>query len=434
MAKQSIPQDDLRELLFPYGGLNLVQPSYLKGNPGTCEIGENVVFFETFTGRGRGGSRSGLTRAIDEQVSGDHEIQHIGGIVTIDGEMINWSFDGPDQQFPGIYAGIGFIDFDFVPLIFPSFLTSRSDGNPLSETFTIASGYPQVNDKKKNEKIVTTILPDVYEEVVGTNVRLVTLIRDRNGVFLSALALDGKNIVLHTDPPNADGDNTLGGAGGSELQTLVTSTTARKIFYWATVVSDIGNIVSTSKTTHIRFTKALPVISWSNPASISQGTPLSGTQLNATAGVIGIGPVSGTFVYNPPSGTVLAQGDDQILSVHFTPDDTTTYETPADKTVEIDVTASGGELGPLDISAVRSVSLASPSDPDGVCNLELDIVANGTITVIGKKDPGTVALPNTNPAWGFVADDSFSCIFVVPDFPSARLVGGTQWYYYLPPF
>ncbi len=46
-------------------------------------------------------------------------------------------------------------------------------------------------------------------------------------------------------------------------------------------------------------TKAMPVITWPNPAPIVQGTALSGTQLNATA------DVPGSFVYDPPAGTVL---------------------------------------------------------------------------------------------------------------------------------
>jgi uncharacterized protein (DUF1800 family)/sugar lactone lactonase YvrE len=55
-------------------------------------------------------------------------------------------------------------------------------------------------------------------------------------------------------------------------------------------------------------------VTWAQPASISYGTPLSATQLNATAG-----PVSaGTFSYSPLAGTVLAAGS-QTLSVQFTP-------------------------------------------------------------------------------------------------------------------
>ncbi len=45
-----------------------------------------------------------------------------------------------------------------------------------------------------------------------------------------------------------------------------------------------------------------PTITWSNPAGIPYGWPLSATQLNATASV------PGTFVYTPAAGTVLNAG------------------------------------------------------------------------------------------------------------------------------
>jgi hypothetical protein len=52
-------------------------------------------------------------------------------------------------------------------------------------------------------------------------------------------------------------------------------------------------------TVHTKLTvmKATPVITWANPAPITKGTPLSATQLDATANV------PGTFTYNPPAGT-----------------------------------------------------------------------------------------------------------------------------------
>ena len=63
-----------------------------------------------------------------------------------------------------------------------------------------------------------------------------------------------------------------------------------------------------------------PTITWATPAAITYGTPLSATQLKATASV------PGTFVYSPAAGTVLGAGS-QTLSVTFTPTDTTDYET-----------------------------------------------------------------------------------------------------------
>jgi subtilisin-like proprotein convertase family protein len=62
-----------------------------------------------------------------------------------------------------------------------------------------------------------------------------------------------------------------------------------------------------------------PSITWTNPPAIVYGTSLGPDQLNATANV------PGTFVYNPPAGTVLAGGNNQPISVTFQPDDTNSY-------------------------------------------------------------------------------------------------------------
>jgi hypothetical protein len=53
-----------------------------------------------------------------------------------------------------------------------------------------------------------------------------------------------------------------------------------------------------------------PTITWAKPASITYGTSLSGTQLNATANV------PGSFVYSPAAGTVLTVGT-HTLSTTF---------------------------------------------------------------------------------------------------------------------
>ena len=77
--------------------------------------------------------------------------------------------------------------------------------------------------------------------------------------------------------------------------------------------------------------RVTPIITWPVPASITCGTALGATQLNATT------TVPGTFVYTPPATTVLSVGAAQGLSVTFTPSDAANYTT-ATKTVAITVT------------------------------------------------------------------------------------------------
>jgi hypothetical protein len=111
-------------------------------------------------------------------------------------------------------------------------------------------------------------------------------------------------------------------------------------------------------------TKATPVITWNNPSNIVYGTPLSNTQLNATANV------AGTFSYNPPSGTILNVGAHQ-LSVTFTPADTTNYTaTTANVTITVDqVTAPALNLD----SANYTVN-----EGDGFLTITVNRTGNGT--------------------------------------------------------
>ena len=99
--------------------------------------------------------------------------------------------------------------------------------------------------------------------------------------------------------------------------------------------------------------KATPTITWANPADITYGTALSGTQLNAAAGwTVGGSPVvvPGTFTYTPPAGTVLHAGAGQLLSTSFVPDDATDYNTTA-ATTHIDV-----------MKATPTIAWADPAD------------------------------------------------------------------------
>ncbi|MEK7684677.1 MAG: MBG domain-containing protein, partial [Verrucomicrobiota bacterium] len=109
--------------------------------------------------------------------------------------------------------------------------------------------------------------------------------------------------------------------------------------------ADTANYGSTTKTVTLNVAKAAPVLTWSNPADITYGTALSGTQLNATASL------AGSFSYSPAAGTALNAGSNQQLTVIFTPDDTANYIT-ATKTVTLNVAKAAPVLtwsNPADI-------------------------------------------------------------------------------------
>lgn len=93
---------------------------------------------------------------------------------------------------------------------------------------------------------------------------------------------------------------------------------------------DSANYNTAEADVQIDVLQATPTIDWSDPADIVYGTALSSTQLNAEAST------GGSFAYTPPSGTVLNAGENQTLSVVFTPADQGNYTT-ANAAVEIDV-------------------------------------------------------------------------------------------------
>ena len=81
----------------------------------------------------------------------------------------------------------------------------------------------------------------------------------------------------------------LGAGSGQQLSVTFTPT-------------DTSDYTDATATATIAVTQATPTITWANPASIVYGTPLSSTQLDATASV------PGSFAYSPPAGTVLGAG------------------------------------------------------------------------------------------------------------------------------
>jgi len=113
--------------------------------------------------------------------------------------------------------------------------------------------------------------------------------------------------------------------------------------------NDIGNTTITDS-----IAKANQTITWATPAVITVGTPLGGTQLNATVAGVAGGTLPGALTYTPPAGTVLPAGATQTLRVDAAA--TINYNT-AYKTVSINVNYTFvGFLSPIDnLPIVNSV-------------------------------------------------------------------------------
>lgn len=166
---------------------------------------------------------------------------------------------------------------------------------------------------------------------------------------------DGRNVLPHdvtdTDARTATLNAFIGGPAAGE---------------WTLFLADVESggtnmLISWS----LELTgAAAPSLTWAAPSNIVYGTALSALQLNATSSV------PGTFTYNPPAGTVLNAGLHH-LSVTFTPDDSTKYE-----------------------SATTNVAIT-------VLRKALTITANNASKIFGAPMPGFTATFN-----GFVNGDT----------------------------
>jgi hypothetical protein len=158
----------------------------------------------------------------------------------------------------------------------------------------------------------------------------------------------------------------------------------------------------------LKIDKAAPVISWSNPADLHFGSALGPAQLNATASVLG------TFVYNPPAGTVLPAGPGQSLSVSFTPSDATDYN-GATAVVSINVTPT--------VPCVNN--LAGKGTPSGRAPARIDITWTGIPNVLSYNVLRGVTSGGPYLLIGNAAVPAYS--------DTSGLTNGNKYYYVLQP-
>ena len=160
--------------------------------------------------------------------------------------------------------------------------------------------------------------------------------------------------------------NAYVGSGASIVVSPTVTTT-----YHAEVTNACGGQISADVTVTV---KTVPDITWSAPANITYGTPLSATQLNATSNV------PGTFTYTPPAGTVLAAGT-RSLSLSFTPTDTANYlaTTAAQSIVVQKATPTGGWPAPAPITYGTPLS-----------STQLNAAANIPGTYVYNPPAGTI--------------------------------------------
>jgi N-acetylneuraminic acid mutarotase len=170
-------------------------------------------------------------------------------------------------------------------------------GQTLSVTFTSTDTADYVTTTSTTTINVAKVTPVItWANPVGITY----------GTALSGIQLDATASVPGTFGYSPAAGTILGAGAGQTLSVTFTPT-------------DSLDYTTATGSTTINVAKANPTITWANPANITYGTPLSGTQLNANANT------AGTFVYTPAAGTILHAGANQTLSVVFTPTDTVDF-------------------------------------------------------------------------------------------------------------
>ncbi|HEX5234143.1 MAG TPA: hypothetical protein VFW25_02305 [Silvibacterium sp.] len=150
---------------------------------------------------------------------------------------------------------------------------------------------------------------------------------------------------------------TVPAVGTDTLNVTFTPTDTTSYNTATASVSLVVNKATTSKTT--------PTITWPTPSAITYGTALSSKQLDASASV------AGSFAYSPAAGTIPAAGTD-MLSVTFTPTDTTSYNTATGSVALVvnsgSPSASGTPLNDCaDLTKSGTYYLAQDVSSSGTC-------------------------------------------------------------------
>jgi hypothetical protein len=186
------------------------------------------------------------------------------------------------------------------------------------------------------------------------------------------------------------------------------------------------NLSTSEASVSLVVSKATPTIKWLVPPSMPYGTPLSKTQLNATASVLGI------LVYSPSAGEV-PQAGKQTLAVDFVPEDSNNY-TDVRAEVSIMVTKANPSITWPNPAPISYGTLLTESQFNASASIPGSFVfapAKGTVLTPGTQTLEAIFTPedgaNYAPARATVSlsvtslpyMDSFSNLTINPPLSSA---------------
>ena len=207
------------------------------------------------------------------------------------------------------------------------------------------------------------------------------------------------SIQYGTQLSGAQLNATAGVAGTFSYSPAAGSTPGAGVDTLTTVFtpSDTASYNAATASTSLTVSQASPVINWSASASLVAGTPLSSTQLNATANV------AGSFSYTPGVGTVLPVGNSNLSAV-FTPADQADYSI-ASSSVGVSVNAVAQQTPQISWTAPVSVAYGT-----ALSGVQLNAISNvagsfqyspapGAVLNAGSRTLVAVFTPNDSTTW-----------------------------------
>jgi hypothetical protein len=210
-----------------------------------------------------------------------------------------------------------------------------------------------------NYSLAFSTEPPATVNVAATFTAAVTL-TESGGIFTAADATLPPSLTLGQGSGTLTGTTAAVSNGVSSYAQLQVSQVGTDAVQASLALN--GTTAITALSTSFTVPQGIPTLTWASPNPMSFGTPLSGTQLDATASV------PGTYMYSPSAGTILNPGS-QTLSVTFTPNDNVNY-LQATATVLLTVTKFAG-------ADVLTSSNTSPSYGQSVMLTDTIPVING---------------------------------------------------------
>lgn len=211
--------DQFLPLKFPFRGVDdSVEHDTFRRTPDTTPVGQNVRAFDAEQDRMRGGSRSGIGRFIDEQVSGENAIQFLGSVVSTDAEAMGWVFEGRDFGYTGVYGGIGF------------FGLPGGEGGEIEVNG--GGGYPSTLSYNK-PKYHLELEASASELTVGDTLQLTGRFKDENGASPSWEVDERRTVEFRTTPQDREGHLEQAGTNSSGVASIFVSNDDEEVIVYS---------------------------------------------------------------------------------------------------------------------------------------------------------------------------------------------------------